>query len=196
MHARMQTRTWAAAAIVAALGAALGGCGSPPNRILIETHTADGVPQTYSTDFADAVFAPTADGGYDVVLRWKQPTDVDPTQDMEQLLYARVLWTPRPGVTRAEATMINARTAYTILTPPTGVRYEGGCFLSFKLNRAGTRLTGRIESGELAPLRLVGGARQPFGPARISGRIDARLDRRTTARLLHDIDVKLGTPGT
>ncbi len=111
---------------------------------------------------------------------------------MEQIVYARAIWKPTYGTTRAEASMINALLKFAILTPPTGVCYEGAGFLTFKMSRDGDTIDADIESGELGPTRLVGGARQPFGPARITGRIVATRNRRELLRYLHDAERKLG----
>ncbi len=174
--------------------ALLAGCGPVPNRIYIQTFSEPMAPVKYSTDFTEAWFARSADGGIDILLRWNQPTQADPTQNMEQIVHAHAFWTPVLGTTRAEASMLNAMLRFMILTPPTGVGYQGAGFLTFQINRAGDTLEGSIESGELVPRQLVGGAQQPFGPARISGRIRATESRRQVLRLLHEADRKLLAP--
>jgi len=143
----------------------------------------------------EAYFAQAADGGLDILLNWKQPTQTDPTQEIQQVVFAHAFWTPRPGTTRANASMLNATLRFMILTPPTGVGYSGAGFLTFAVSRDGTVLDGTIESGELTPTTLAGGAKAPFGPARISGRIRAEQDRRQVVRLLQDADLKLGLSG-
>lgn len=170
------------------------GCGGVPNRILIETFNEPLSPRKYVTHFTEAYFARAADGGLDILLNWKQPTQADPTQEMQQVVFAHAFWTPRPGTTRAETSMLNATLRLMILTPPTGVGYAGAGFLTFTLSRDGTVLDGTIESGELAPATLAGGATPPFGPARISGRIRAAEDRRRVVRLLQEAELKLGLP--
>lgn len=173
------------------LGLVLVGCAPPPNRIYIETFEEPLAPKKYTTDFTEAYFARSADGGLDILLRWKQPTQADPTQEMEQIVHAHTFWVPVYGTTRAEASMLNTTLRFMILTPPTGVGYQGAGFLTFTIDRAGERLDGRIESGELAPKQAVGGARKPFGPARISGRIRAVRDRRQLLRLLQEAERNL-----
>ncbi len=169
------------------------GCGTPPNRIYIQTFSEPAAPRKYLTDFTEAYFARSADGGVDILLRWNEPAQADPTQYTEQIVHAHSFWTPVLGTTRAEASMINASLRFMILTPPTGVGYEGAGFLSFQINRAGDTLEGRIESGELSPRQVAGGAKEPFGPARIEGRIRAVNNRRQLLRLLHEAERKLRT---
>jgi hypothetical protein len=183
-----------AVAVGVVLAAGLVGCGPPPNRIYIQTFDEPLAPKKYNTDFAEAYFGKAADGGLDILLRWKQPTQADPTQDIEQIVHAHAFWTPVLGTTRAEASMINATLRFMILTPPTGVEYDGAGFVTFKVDRTGNILDGRIESGELVPRQAVGGARKPFGPARISGRIQATQNRRQILRLLHEADLNLRSP--
>ncbi len=173
------------------LGLVLVGCAPPPNRIYIETFNEPLAPKKYTTDFTEAYFGRSADGGLDILLRWKQPTQADPTQEMEQIIHAHAFWVPVYGTTRAEASMLNTTLRFMILTPPTGVGYQGAGFLTFTIDRAGQNLDGRIESGELAPRQAVGGARKPFGPARISGRVRAVQDRRQLLRLLQEAERNL-----
>lgn len=176
------------------LTAGVFGCTPLPNRIYIETFDDPLAPKKYTTDFAEAYFARAADGGLDVLLRWKQPTQADPTQDIEQIVHAHAFWTPVLGTTRAEASMLNATLRFMILTPPTGVEYDGAGFITFKLDRSGNILDGRIESGELTPRQTVGGAQKPFGPARISGQIQATQNRRQILRFLQEAELRLRSP--
>lgn len=181
---------------IMAAGLMLAGCQRPvPNRIAITTYDDPLSPRVYTTDFTEAYFS-EAPGGLEVLLRWKEPSRLDPTQDIEQVVHVRAFWKPVPGITRAERDMLNASLQFMILTPPTAVCYEGAGFLTFRLDRQGRTLTGDLESGELAITRTVGGAQQPFGPARISGHIQAVNDRRQLVRLLHDAQIMLGVPGT
>jgi hypothetical protein len=183
-----------AAVAVPLLAVVLGGCAKTPNRIYVETFNDPLAPKKYNTDFTEAYYAKAADGGLDLLLRWKQPTKADPTQEMEQVIHAHAFWTPVLGTTRAEASMINATLRFMILTPPTGVGYEGAGFITFKIDPKQRILDGQIESGELVPKQSVGGAKKPFGPARISGTIRAIESRRQILRLLQDAELNLRSP--
>lgn len=165
-----------------------------PNRVYVETFNEPLAPKKYSTDFTEAYFAKAADGGLDILLRWRRPTQADPTQEMEQIVHAHAFWVPVLGTTRAEASMLNATLRFMILTPPTGVGYQGAGFLTFTIDRSGDVLDGQIESGELTPRQVAGGAKTPFGPARISGKIHATRNRRQLLRILHEADLNLRSP--
>lgn len=171
----------------------LAGCQKPVNRITIETFAEPLRPERYATDFPEAYFAETPRGGLEILLRWRQPSSLDPTQQMEQVVHIETFWKPRYGTTRAEATMINARLRFAILTPPTGVAYEGGGFLTCTMSRDGSVLDATLESGNLAPARVAGGAKEPFGPARVSGVIRAVRDRRNVVLLRQEAERKLGS---
>ncbi len=58
---------------------------------------------------------------------------------------------------------------YAILTPPTGVRYDGAGFVFAKIAKDAKTLKGEIESGRLAPAYRMADAALPFGPARFNG---------------------------
>lgn len=179
------------AAVACAALLAATGCGPVPNRLYVETFPDGATPQRYRTDFAESWFARAPDGGFDILLRSNQPSELDPRQHTEQIIHAHAFWAPVLGTTRAEPSMINATLRFIILTPPTGVGYGGAGFLTFKIDSKGETLEGTIESGELVPKQVAGGARQPFGPARVSGRIVATENRRQVLRLLHEAERQL-----
>jgi len=145
------------------------GCGPRVTRIELETYDAAGQPSRHYTEFTRAAFKQISDGRIELVLRSEQPSQIDPTQTITQVVHVQTFWTPRLGITYAEASQINARIQYAILTPPTGVRYDGGAFVSYKIDGLTGELVGWIESGELSPKFQMGNAVEPFGPARISG---------------------------
>lgn len=146
-----------------------GGCGPQTTRIELETHDGSGQASRHYTEFTRAYFKRHPDGQIELLLRTQQPSQLDPTQTITQLVHVQTFWTPRPGRTYAERTQINARVQYAILTPPTGIRYDGGAFVSYKTDPITQEMVGWIESGELGPRFQMGNAVEPFGPARITG---------------------------
>jgi len=147
----------------------LAGCGPKTTRIELETYDEDGVASRHYTEFTRASFKKGLDGRIEVVLQSTQPSRIDPTQMITQVVYVQTFWNARPGITYADATQINARIQYAILTPPTGVRYDGGAFVTYRLDQTTGETVGWIESGDLSPKFRMGQAAEPFGPARING---------------------------
>lgn len=174
--------TRAGTARIAALSTVIGlaglglstGCSSTGTRLILTTYYEDGVPQQHYADFPEAYYAHSAAGTLELVLRAERPSSVDPTQSITQLVYLKTFWNPQPGRTYVQATQINARVQYAVLTPPTGVRYDGGAFITCKLDKDGDTLTGEVESGTLTPRFRMGEAVEPFGPAKFEGTFTAR----------------------
>ena len=112
----------------------------------------------------------------------------DPTQTITQILYIKEFWKARPGTTYAEATQINAHVQYAIISLPTGVRYDGGAFVTYKIKRKTGLLTGRIESGDLLPRYRLGGASEPFASAKFSGTFRATEDPTQVVNILQQLE--------
>jgi hypothetical protein len=177
------------------LAAAAAGCRAPDRtRIELETFDDGGKSSRHYTDFAHASFRTLSDGRIELVLRSQQPSRVDPTQVINQVVYVQTFWNPRLGVTYAESTQVNARIQYAILTPPTGVRYDGGGFVTYEIDSRTGEAAGRIESGDLAPRYRMGNAVQPFGPARISGTFRARENAGQVVNGLQMLDSQFTQP--
>lgn len=168
----MRAKTRPKLMIVALLAAGLAplvGCGPKVTRIELETFDEQGRPSRHYTEFTRAFFRRLSDGRIELCLNSQQPSTIDPTQMITQIVCVQTFWNPRPGVTYFESSQVNAHVQYAILTPPTGVRYDGGAFVSYNIDRATGEAVGRIESGDLAPKGRMGNAVEPFGPTRITG---------------------------
>jgi len=162
--------------IIGLLG--LAGCGSKATRIELTTYDAQGVPERRYTEFQQASYSRAQDGMLELVLRSDRPSSVDPTQNITQIVYIKTFWNPEPGTTYADATQINARIQYAMLTPPTGIRYDGGGFVHAKMNKRTGEMVGTIEGGSLRPRYRLGNASDPFGPCRIAGTFRAKENAR------------------
>lgn len=147
----------------------LAGCAPKVTRIELQTFDAEGKPAHHYTEFTRATFKRLSDGRIELSLRSQQPSRVDPTQVITQVVHVQSFWQPRGGVTYWESTQVNARVTYAIRTPPTGIRYDGGAFVSYSIDRMTGEAVGRIESGDLLPRYRMGNAVVPFGPTRITG---------------------------
>ncbi len=172
--------------LMVSLGGLLG-CGGPEvTRIEVTTYDGSGSARHHDTEFVRASYYRPPNGMVELVLWAEDPSTLDPTQRITQIVYVKEFWNPRPGTTYAEPTQINARVQYALLSPPTGVRYDGAAFLTYRINRWTGVLTGRLESGNLAPRYHMGGADVPFGPARFTGAIRAVQNQ---AQVVHAVQM-------
>ncbi len=161
--------------LLGVVGSALvAGCAGPKvTRVDFTLFEDDGRQERHFTEFREAFYRVSPGGSLELVCRAERPSAIDPTQTITQILYVKSFWRPQPGTTFVEATQINARAQYAMLTPPTGVRYDGGAFVSYKIDTRTGVLTGAIESGSLSPKYRIGDAVEPFGAARFTGTIRA-----------------------
>lgn len=162
-----------AGVLIGLLLVAVAGCGDPPNRMLFKAVDRAGGEQRLSTQFRRAVYHRNPQGLIEVVLKTDHPSTEDPTQTITQILYLRQVWNPRLGASFAETSQLNARLEYAILSPPTGVRYDGSAFISYKISDRTHTLDAEIESGSLSPRYQMGDAVEPFPASRITGTIEA-----------------------
>ncbi len=164
-----RTAQLALVTLAASCIAGMVGCAPKGTRINLVTYDEAGKASTHYTDFREASFRCQSDNRIEVVFRTQTPSRIDPTQTITQIVYLQTFWAPRYGVTYAESTQVNACIEYAILTPPTGVRYDGGAFVTYKIDPNTKQAVGYIETGDLEPTYKMGNAVEPFGPARISG---------------------------
>lgn len=153
----------------AVLLAGLAGCSPESTRLHLTTYDEAGRERHHYADFNRVAFLTNPSGLLELGMRAEQPSKLDPTQTITQLIHIREVWRPRPGHTPIDSTQINVEVRYAILTPPTGVRYDGAGFLFAKIAKDGRTVSGQIESARLAPSYRMGDAALPFGPARFSG---------------------------
>ncbi|UCD28112.1 MAG: hypothetical protein JSV03_13605 [Planctomycetota bacterium] len=170
--------------------AVLAGCGPKGTRIELISFDDGGVPQHHYAEFPRAYFSRSPGGSLQLVLRSDRPSNIDPTQNITQIVYIKTFWTARPGTTYAEATQINSRIQYAMLTPPTGIRYDGGAFLHYKTDRKTKEMVGTIEGGSISPRYRMGNAADPFGPSRINGTFRAKEDRGKVAETLQLLETQ------
>jgi hypothetical protein len=176
-------------ALLVLLCAAGGGCGGDDStRIELTTQDAAGEPQIHYTRFERAAFQRMPGGGIRLALRTEQPSTIDPTQTITQILYVEELWNAIPGTTYVEPTQVNALVRYAILTPPTGVRYDGSAFLTYRKEKLSDGVKAAIESGKLLPRYRMGNASEPFGAARINGTIHAIEDPAMVVRIAQELE--------
>ena len=149
--------------------AVLAGCSSQATRLILTTYDETGREQHHYADFNRVAFLLNPSGLLELGMRVQQPSKTDPTQTITQLIHIKEVWKPQPGRTAVESSQINVELRYAILTPPTGVRYDGAGFVFAKVAKDAKTVTGEIESGRLAPAYRMANAALPFGPARFTG---------------------------
>lgn len=188
-------RMWILSLALAVL-TVLAGCKSEGTRVDLTTFDEQGRPERHYADFSGATYRMGPGDTFELALQSQRSSTIDPTQTIRLVVYVKSFWTPRPGTTFAEATQINARVRYAILTPPTGVRYDGAAFVDYRLDRQTGELTGKIESGSLAPRARMGNAVEPFGPARLTGTFRAREQPSQVVKVAQMLEAQFTQPIT
>lgn len=170
----------------------LTGCTSRTNQLEIRSFRSSPDPSDLFERFDEACFSHDALGNLDLVFRSVRPSRQDPSQLIRQVVHVSTFWKPIPGTTFVESTQCNATFCYMIGTGPVCISYDGAGFVTFKLKWFKRRLSGKIESGELAPLRRVGKPKDLLGQARITGKFLARRDKTKVLRILGELRRELG----
>ena len=163
-------------------------------RIHLTTYDEAGREQHHYADFNRVVFLVNPSGLLELGMRVEQPSKTDPTQTITQLIHIREVWKPVPGMTAIESTQINVQVRYAILTPPTGVRYDGAGFVYAKISKDGKNATGKIESGRLAPSHRMADAVLPFGVARFSGPFRAVKNEGEVIEIARQLELLFSKP--
>lgn len=171
----------------------LAGCAARQTRLDLITYSG-GQEEHHYAEFGRASYRTSPDGLLELVMKAERPSSIDPTQMITQIMYLKTFWTPRPGRTYAESTQINGSAQYALLTPPTGVRYDGAAFVSYKFEKQTGELIAQIESGTLTPRYQMGDAVEPFGPARFSGTVRAVENPREVVNTQHVLETMFSRP--
>lgn len=174
------------------------GCAPDGTRLEFTTFGHDNSSRQFYGEYTEAYYRQLTNGTLELLLRAEAPSSLDPKQNITQLIYLKTFWKPRPGRTAAEATQINANVQYAMLTPPTGVRYDGSAFLIANHDRNSGELVGRIESGTLIPRYRMGSAAEPFASAKFIGGFRATENPRKVLQGFHTLQnefkERLGPP--
>ncbi len=182
-------------AAVVAVSAGLFGCHAAPfSRVEVTDIRSDATPELYYEDFDESYFRLRDGGLVDLVLRKRTRAAADQTRKIVQIIVVRSYWKPFPGRTYANDSMLNANLCYVLIKGDSAISYEGGGFFQYAQKHAGEVITGKLECGDLQPLRRVGGDLSTFERARISGTFKARRDDRRTTQIINRIDHLLGPP--
>ncbi len=172
------------------------GCTRHKTELRIRSFKPDQPPSELYEQFDEAYYSLDARGSLDLILRSVRPSKQDPSQLIRQVVHVNAFWKPIPGRTFVESTQCNATFCYVIGTGPVSISYEGAGFLTFKEEWFGSRIRGKIESGELAPLRRSGRPKDLLGQAQIQGTFRAKRDKAHVLAMLGELRRELGPPPT
>ena len=182
------------AAAVAVVAGPFGCRSAPFNRVKVTDIRSDATPQLHYEDFDESYFRMRDGGLIDLVLRKQTRATADQTRKIVQIIVLRSYWKPFPGRTYANDSMLNANLCYVLIKGDSAISYEGGGFFQYAAKKGGEVITGKLEGGDLQPLRAVGGDLGIFERARITGKFKARRDDRRTTQIINQIDQLLGPP--
>ncbi|MBU0717887.1 MAG: hypothetical protein KJ749_06520 [Planctomycetes bacterium] len=172
--------------LLIALGT-LAGCAARMSFVEVVDHREASPPQHYSERFAEAYYSIDAVGNVDLVLRSSEPSEVDPADDITQVVHIRSVWRAIPGKTVAERTQINATVSYGIISGPMGVMFEGAGSVFYTENRRRDTLDGSLELALLRPTRRIGQAADVFQQAEMSGKFRATHDPRRVVQIVNEM---------
>jgi len=181
---------WLGALILFAGG--LAGCQKSITELRIKSFGSGGEPSDLFERFDEAWFGQDAHGNIDLVVRSLRPCGLDPSQIIRLTLHVNTFWNPVPGRTFVESTQCNATIRYVIATGPVSISYEGAGFTTFSMDWFKRTMTGKIESGQLAPLRKVGQPKDLLGQAQVMGTFRAKRDKNRVTALLGELRRELG----
>jgi len=170
------------------------GCKQNDPSIEIVSYKDAADPQRYTSRFEQAWYSTDARSNWHFVMRTVRPAEIDPSQQIEQILCARVFWRPVPGKTAAEPSMTDAVVDYYLISGATGIRYTGCGFVSFKKATSQEKVIGRIESCQLWPYQTFGGAADLLGRCELVGRFVASPNRGRCVELSNRMKRMFGPP--
>jgi hypothetical protein len=166
------------------------GCSKPHTRIELTSYDQSGQSQHHYAEFSRASYRQSPGGLIELVMQTERASKIDPTQTITQILYIKTFWNPRPGTTYVEATQIDGQVEYAMLTPPTGIRYDGSAFLTYHVDRNSHKFIGKFESGTLSPRYRMGAAVEPFGSVRFTGTIVAKENPGEVVNALQQLQIE------
>jgi hypothetical protein len=164
----------------------------PTNRFLVADYGADGASREMFEDFPQGYYRSGEDGLVDIVL-YRPALAVGAIEDdIVQTIHIQTYWRARPGTTHLQDSMLNSLVTYCLMRGDSGITYDGGGFVRYRIPKEGDVLNGVLARANLQPLRRTGDDLQIFHRAALSGRFQAQCDPRRVARLIEEIDRSLG----
>lgn len=161
----------------------------------------------YHFKFEKAYAAPSADGGYDLLLTsgfettspetFPQvlPAAIPPTS---QILHIHLSWIPASGAKTDHPAAANSTISWQMFhgepsTTPNRALYTGTGFVSVEPGEENTEFD--LRSTEIKLRDMQGDMRDPLGPSRVSGIIRAQNNEPAVRKLLRRLEADSQTPG-
>ncbi len=158
----------------------------------VTDYRSDGPPQEYFEAFDECFYCVDARGHTDIVARRRGLPANDGTDPITQVVHVRRVWAAVPGRTYADRTMINATVSYQIVSPTGGAACDGGGFVTFRENRKGAEIRGKLESSDLKPRVSAGTVGDLFSRASVTGEFRAIHDERRARLILNEMQCRFG----
>jgi len=160
-------------------------CREPATRIEFVSYDDPYFPETSQVGFESCYYHVDCSG--DLHIACCQPPPQEEQDPARRLLYIRVFWPVRPGVTFADKTGTNAVIRYLDIRPE-GLAVYGGTGFVYCQKPGSKKIAATLESGRLQ-LQLQRGQGAEFRDARISGKLQPHLDGPATVDLLRELEL-------
>ncbi len=168
----------------------MAGCAERRTQFRIVNYPVGGGTESFHQDFDECYYC--FDGHQNLEIIASRTSRTDGNVPTTQIVHIRTFWLPRPGVTHAEPSLINATVSYMILAGPDGATFGGSGFFSFKENRKKGSMTGLLELSSLSPQRRVGQGERLFERATLQGELTAVRDRARALAIANEMERLFG----
>jgi len=168
-----------------------GGCAGHPAVIQVVDYHAPSDVKRYQETFDEAYYDVDDQGDVHIVLR-RQAGAWGSGEDFTQVVRIKSVWRHVPGRSVSHRSAVNAQVSYFLVGARTGESFEGAGSVHLKVNKKGTKLTATLDQALVRPARKIGSDESVFTKAELSGKIEARRDRRQVVRLSNDMERTFG----
>lgn len=188
MTTRPRLRTLPPLAVLAALALAGPACHAPAGSLRFESYKDPFFPERYGLDIETCAYRTSASGDLHVACRTDSPAGNPTGQPLAQYLHVNIYWRPRPGWTYADPSTSDALVRYVVASARGALVYSGtGFAMTCERDDGGLELT--LESARLRLESRRGELPDFLGHARVGGRLLARPDPGTTARIVREMEL-------
>lgn len=162
------------------------GCSQQISTIRVTSYEDPYFPETRDITFDRVTFYETGRGDRHIIADTRAADQLDQDAPI-QMLYAHLIWKPRPGRTYANRTTSDANLVLVSTAGSSRVVYEGTGFVYPLVNDDGA-LALRVESGRLRVRLAEGDDDRMPADARMQGMLYATENRDDTVRMMRWVD--------